>query len=80
MAPDFGFFQVERQTVERAAIRSGWKLDHFVEHHIAQAFDLGHASPISRTTPMLDFVTAVFSPAISDSMSWRMLLMTGFVE
>ena len=35
-ATHFGFFKIESQ-----AIDSAWKLDHFVEHDIAQTFDLG---------------------------------------
>ena len=35
-AADFGLFQVQRQ-----AIDTTWKLNHFVEHDVAQAFHLG---------------------------------------
>jgi hypothetical protein len=37
-AADFGFFEVQSQAVEAAG-----KLDHFVEHDIAQAFHFGRA-------------------------------------
>ena len=37
-AADFGFFEVQGEAVNAAG-----ELDHFVEHGVAQALDLGHA-------------------------------------